>query len=94
MEPTSFITLDTLKTMAGQVLAVVMFTQMVKSTWPTLSTYDLRAIAVMVGIALHGALQWHAGLPLSGYALTLMNGIGVALAAMKAAELIKGEAKP
>jgi hypothetical protein len=92
--PTAFITIDALKTFAGQVVAVVMLTQVVKSSWPRISTYLLRSTAVTIAIGIHSALVWHSGLPISGYVLALLNGAAVAMAAMKGAELIKGEKYP
>lgn len=91
MEPSTFLTLDTLTTLAGQVLVVVMITQAVKSAVPTLTIYWLRLVAVVVGIALHGTLVWQAGMPMSAYVLALANGTLVALSGMKAVELVKGE---
>ena len=92
MEPSAFITLDTLKTLAGQVLAVGMLTQAVKSAVPTLSTYWLRLVCVTGGIALQGVLSWQAGMGAAAYALAAINGALVATSAMKMAELIKGGA--
>ena len=89
MEPSAFITLDTLKTLAGQVLAVGMLTQAVKSAVPTLSTYWLRLVCVAGGIALQGVLSWHAGMGAPAYALSAINGAMVALTAMKGAEFLK-----
>ena len=94
MEPSAFLTLDTLKTLAGQVLAVGMLTQAVKSAVPTLSTYLLRLVCVAAGIALQGVLSWHAGMGAPAYALATFNGMLVATSAMKLAELVKGDAAP
>ena len=91
MEPGAFITLDTLKTLAGQVLAVGMVTQAVRSAAPTLSTYTLRLVCVTTAIALQGILSWHAGMGAPAYALAVLNGAMVALSAMKAAEFVKGD---
>lgn len=90
MEPSTFLTLDTLKTLAGQLLAIGMVTQMVKATVPAISVYGLRAVAVGIGIALHAALVWHSGMDASAYVLAFVNGTLVAVAAMKAVELVKG----
>lgn len=92
MEPDTFLTLDTLRTLAGQVLAVGMITQAVKASVPGLATYWIRLVAIGAGIAVHGALVWTAGMGPGAYALALANGTLVAMAAMKAAELLKGQA--
>lgn len=92
--PSTFLTLETLRTLAGQVLVVVMLTQLVKATAPTIATYWLRTTAVVNGIVVHFAVVWTRDLPLSGYALAFANGVLVAMVAMKAAELVKGETPP
>lgn len=89
--PSTFLTLDTLKTLAGQVLVVIMLTQVVKSAWATINIYVLRLVAVVSGIAVHTVLVWTAGMPPSAYVLALANGALVGMTAMKAAELVKGE---
>lgn len=91
MEPTTFMTLDTLKTLMGQVTAVVLVTQMVKSAAPDLSNYLLRLVAVLTGIVVHLGLVWQSGMPPAAWVLGTLNGTMVAMAAMKAAELIKGD---
>lgn len=88
-EPSTFLTMETLRTLAGQVLVVGMVTQVVRSAVPELSTYCLRAVAVAAGILLHGVLAWQAGMPVSSYVLAFANGAAVALTAMKAVELVK-----
>lgn len=90
--PDTFLTLDTLRTLAGQVLVVGMITQAVKASVPWLATYWIRLVAIGAGIGLHVALVWTAGMGPGAYALALANGTLVAMAAMKAAELLKGEA--
>lgn len=89
--PATFLTIETLRTLAGQVLVVVMLTQAVKSAWSTVNIYVLRLVAVVSGIIVHAALAWSAGMPLSSYMLALANGALVGMTAMKAAELVKGE---
>lgn len=91
MEPDTFLTLDTLKTLAGQVLVVGMITQAAKAALPWMDTYWLRLVAVAAGVAVHGLLVWQAGMPPAAYVLALANGTMVSLAAMKGAELVKGE---
>lgn len=88
-QPSTFMTLDTIRTLAGQVLVVGMVTQAVRAALPTLSTYWIRGAAIGVGVILHGALVWQAGMPVSAYVLALANGGFVALTAMKAVELLK-----
>lgn len=92
--PDTFLTLDTLRTLAGQVLVVGMITQAVKASVPALATYWIRLVAIGAGVGLHGALVWTAGMGPGAYALALANGTLVAMAAMKAAELLKGEPAP
>jgi len=94
MEPTAFLTLEVLRSLAGQVMAVMMVTQVVKAAAPALSTYTLRLVCVVTGIVVHGVLVWQAGMAPAGYVLALANGALVAMSAMKAAELIKGETPP
>lgn len=91
MEPAAFLDLATLKTLAGQVLAVGMVTQTVKSALPELATYWLRFTAVASGIGLHMVLVWQSGMGAEAYALALINGVLVSLSAMKATEMVKGQ---
>ena len=88
-----FITFDQLKTFAGQLFVVTAIGQTIKSAYPAISTYLLRAavvvaaIGVNVGVAVSlGGSGW-----LSTYLLAPINGLMVALAAMQAAQLIKGD---
>ena len=90
-EPSVFLTLETLKTLAGQVMAVGMVTQVVKASFPILSTYLLRLSCVVTAIVLHLVLVWQSGMTISAYALASLNGVLIAMSAMKAAELVKGE---
>jgi hypothetical protein len=90
-EPTAFLSLETLRSLAGQVMVVMMVTQAVKSAAPRLNVYFLRMAAVLTGIAVHGALVWQAGMPPAAYLLALANGTLVALSAMKSSEMLKGE---
>lgn len=89
--PTAFFTLDQLQTLMGQVTVVILMTQLVKSAVPRLPTYYLRLVAVISAIAIQVGLVAVGGGPLSAYALAPINGAMVALSAMKAAELIKGD---
>ena len=88
--PDTFLTIATLKSLAGQVGAVLLLTQVAKQAWPTLPTYYLRLIAVGTAIVIHGVLNWHAGMFADDYILSGLNGMLVALTAMKAAEFLKG----
>ena len=87
-----FITFDQLKTFAGQLFAVTAIGQVVKSSYPAISTYLLRAVvlAAAIGVNVGVALSLGAGGWLSTYLMAPLNGLMVALAAMKASELIKG----
>lgn len=91
MEPSTFMTLETLKTLAGQVLAVGLFTQMLKASVPNLSTYLIRLAAVVIAVTLQILLIWQSEMRASAYALAVINGALVAASAMKAAEMIKGD---
>lgn len=89
--PSAFMTTETLKTLAGQVAVVLMATQVVRSALPWVSTYWLRLIASVAGIAVHAAVAPPWGGGPTTYVLTLVNGTVVALAAMKVAETLKGD---
>lgn len=89
--PSTFMTLETLNTLAGQILAVGMITQVVKASVPRLDAYWLRCVAIVSGITIHMALVWNSGMDISYYVLAVANGTLVALAAMKAAEFVKGK---
>ena len=91
MEPDTFMTLETLKTLAGQVLAVGLFTQMLKASVPNLSTYLIRLASVVIAVTLQVVLIWQSEMRASAYALAVINGALVAASAMKAAEMIKGD---
>lgn len=91
MEPSTFMTLETLKTLAGQVLAVGLFTQMLKASVPNLSTYLIRLASVVIAVTLQVVLIWQSEMRASAYALAVINGALVAASAMKAAEMIKGD---
>lgn len=90
-EPTVFLTVEALNTIAGQTMVVGMVTQAVKSFVPTLTIYRIRAVAIVSGIAIHSGLVWKAGMDMDAYILALVNGILVAMSAMKMAEMIKGD---
>ena len=89
-EPTAFMTLETLKTLMGQVTAVVLATQAVKSAVPRLANYWIRLVAVMVGIGVQLGLGWQSEMPPSSWVLASLNGTLVAMVAMKSAEFLKG----
>jgi len=91
MPTEGFITFEQLTTFPTQVYAVLLITQAVKALRPQIGTYWLRFTAFFVGIdvalavtLLAGAWTWQALL------LAPMNGLIVALTAMKTAEFIKG----
>ena len=88
-----FMTFDQLKTFAGQLLVVTAIAQALKSSYPTISTYLLRLAVVLaaIGVNVAVAVSVGAGGWLSTYLLAPINGLMVALAAMKASELIKGD---
>lgn len=90
----AFMTLEMLRSFSGQVAAVLLVTQLCKSAVPALATYWLRFVAVGTGILVHGMMAWSAGWTPPMYLLGVMNGVVVAMAAMKAAELIKGKPDP
>lgn len=91
MEPNAFMDLDTLKTLAGQVLAVGMVTQMVKASVPNLSTYLVRLTSISIAIVLHIILVWQSEMRASEYMLAILNGTLVAMLAQKGAEYLKGD---
>ena len=88
-----FITFEQLRTFAGQLLVVTMIAQAIKSSYPAISTYLLRLSVILaaMGVNVAVAISMGATLWISTYLLAPVNGLMVALAAMKAAELIKGE---
>lgn len=90
-----FITIDQLKTFAGQLLVVTAIIQAVKASYPTISTYLLRLSAILAAIGVNIAVGVYLGAGgwLATYLLAPMNGLFVALAAMKATELIKNKAE-
>lgn len=92
-EPAAFMTLEQLSSFSGQVMIVMMLTQAVKSAVPTILVYPLRLVAVVCGVALHGMLVWRADMPLVAYVLAFVNGLIVAMVAMKSAEMIKGSSE-
>lgn len=93
-EPTAFMTLETLKTLMGQVTAVVLVTQAVKSAVPRLTNYWIRLVAVAVGIGVQLGLSWQSQMPPEAWVLASLNGTLVAMVAMKSAEFLKGSLVP
>lgn len=88
-----FITIDQLKSFAGQLLVVTAIVQAIKASYPTISTYLLRLSAVLaaIGVNIAMALYLGGGGWLATYLLAPLNGLLVALASMKSVELIKGD---
>lgn len=88
-----FITVDQLKTFPGQLLAVLFLVQAVKATVPKIPTYWLRLASVVaaIGVNLSVSVYMGAGGWLATYLMAPLNGLVVALAAMKSSELIKGD---
>lgn len=86
----AFLTLEQLKTFAGQVAIVLTATRMVSSIVPRAPWIRLRVAAVLFGIVVHGAITWEPGLWLdpSLVLLTVVNGTIIALVAMKTAETL------
>lgn len=87
--PTAFITAETLRTLAGQVMAVIIVVRIVKAALPDASTYWLRASAILSGITVHELAVWQRGMPAIDYALAGVNGMLVALTAMKCVEMLR-----
>lgn len=88
--PSEFFTLAELKGFAGQVMVVVMLTQVVKSAVPTLTIYWIRLVAICTGVGLQVGLAAILGGGWASYLLAPINGALVAFSAMKAAEFLKG----
>ncbi len=86
-----FLSLDALKTYAGAIAAVVALVQIVKQLVPKAvpdDTADVikRWLAVMAGVGLQTFLV-DKGASTGAYVLAVVNGLGVALAAMKLYEM-------
>lgn len=86
--PGAFLTVDALRTLVGQALAVGMVTQMVRAAVPAMSTYRLRLVCIGTAILLPLALSWG---PVATYVVLVMNGVLVGMTAMKTVETIKGD---
>lgn len=101
MDPNAFVTFDQLKTFMGQLAAVLIVGQALRAAMPTITTYALRLtvigsatfLNIIIGLldaALVGGLGWvDLGMI---FLMAPLNGLIVALAAMKAAEFVKGSA--
>ena len=87
----TFVTLDTLKTLAGQVGVVLVVTQGFKMLTPESVDIWNRCVAIGVGITIQLLLVATNGSDPAHYFLASVNGLLVALTAMKGAEMIKGK---
>lgn len=91
LEFTTFLTLETLKTFAGQVLAVVIFTQLLKEIKREWFEAYLRHVALAVALWIQGVMLYsNGGFGLLSISLAVLNGTIIALVAMKGAEMVKG----
>ena len=87
----TFVTLSTLKTLAGQVGVVLVVTQGFKMLTPESIDVWNRCVAIIIGIAIQLLLVAADGSDPTHYFLAFVNGLLVALTAMKGAEMIKGK---
>jgi len=94
-----FLSLETLKTFAGSVAAVLVLVQIIKQVIP--SSWDAqpadvlkRSLTVVASVGLQGFLAWNDGATAGGFVLAFVNGLGVALAAMKAYEIMPSMGSP
>lgn len=92
-----FLTLEAMKTWAGQGVTIALLTEAIKriARWQDRPERDawVQLTAVALGIALQVTfVAW--GLGPRAYVLGVINGVGVALAAMKGAEFVKGRRLP
>lgn len=101
MDPNAFVNFDHLKTFAGQLAAVLAVGQAIRAARPAITTYALRlavvlsAVVLNIAVSLLAAVNWSDAYWRDAGMILLMaplNGLAVALAAMKAAEFFKGEA--
>lgn len=88
----NFITADTLKSLPGQVMAVLIIVQMAKSMFE-FPNWSIRLIAMVAGVAVNVGLHTSAGLGLQQWVLVVLNGVLVAAAAMKTAEATQSVAR-
>lgn len=86
---TSFITAETLRTFAGQVLVIVALTQLFKEIPTGKFAPDLRYVAVLIAVWIQAVTMFFDGIALKA-TLIVINGALVTLVAMKGAEMIKG----
>lgn len=81
----NFFTADMLRTLPGQVAAVLLLVQLVKSM-VNLPNGAIQFVAVVAGVALNVGIHQTSGLGFQQWVLVVINGALVAGAAMKTAE--------
>lgn len=103
MDPNAFVTFDQLKSFTGQIAAVLAIGQTIWAAWPGLSTYRLRLAVVLSAVCLNAIVGALDATIVNAWAwrdfgmIALMapvNGLVVALAAMKVAEFLKSASRP
>ena len=85
---TNFITVETLKSFTGQVMVIVLVTQLVKELSRGHLSDSLKWVAVVVGVGTQFVVNVLDGPVLKGM-LIAINGMIVAIVAMKGADMLK-----